>query len=326
MSIKRCLKLILICIVYYLFVKYLVIQYFTFILSFLIVLGLSSFLKNTCYRKEIGFLILLFSYLFIIGILGLLIYYSVSYMPHLISYASDLYNQVSLVLGDIVNELQPYHLGQILVYSKSILDYLFHFFVDTGLQLISFIPLFLKSIIFFMFSSFLFWIGFDDFKDYLYKYNHSFSYFITIKNNILSTIRSYFFTQIQLMIIVFMILLFGFIVLRFSYPLLLAFLSAFLDSLPFIGVGIVLIPMIIYRIILKDYFKAFYLLLLYLLVLVLRTFLEPKLMNNQLHIPSIILFLSMIIHLEIFGVIGILISPITLTFIQCYLDNQLKIK
>lgn len=126
--------------------------------------------------------------------------------------------------------------------------------------------------------------------------------------------------QFILMIICFLILFIGFMVLRMEHSLLLALITAFFDSLPFIGVGIVLIPLIIIFLINKMYLKAFYIFLLYLIINVIRSFLEPHIMNKQTKVPSFILLLSMMIHFYFFGIIGIILSPVHVSLIYSLCD------
>ena len=126
------------------------------------------------------------------------------------------------------------------------------------------------------------------------------------------------------MVICFFILWIGFSVLRFQNALLYALLTAFLDSLPFIGVGIVILPMCLFYLFKGIYLKALYLFLLYLIINVVRSLLEPQIMNKQLQIPSFLLLLSMMIHLYFFGLIGIILSPIHMNIIYSILDAKDK--
>ena len=118
----------------------------------------------------------------------------------------------------------------------------------------------------------------------------------------------------------------GFWVLGLEYKLFLSILIALLDSLPFLGVGAGLFPMMIYFIFHQDYFKVIYLLILYLLIYLSRTFLENYLMKNKMKIPSFFIFISFFIHIHLFGFIGVFLSPLTLCVIHSIIDNYKRIK
>lgn len=128
--------------------------------------------------------------------------------------------------------------------------------------------------------------------------------------------------SIDIDVYLFFILLIGFAVMRMSHPLLYAFVTALLDSLPFIGVGIVLIPLCIVYLLQGAYLKAFYIFLIYLIINVVRSLLEPRIMNKQMKIPSFLLLLSMMVHLYFFGMIGVILSPIHMSLIYGFLDIQ----
>ena len=101
----------------------------------------------------------------------------------------------------------------------------------------------------------------------------------------------------------------GFLVLHVNNPVLLGILCGILDLLPYVGTIIVFIPIIIYNIIVKDYFIAFGLICLYILVQVLREILEAKFLSDKLEIHPLLIILSVYIGMKLFGFIGLLVGP-----------------
>ena len=72
---------------------------------------------------------------------------------------------------------------------------------------------------------------------------------------------------------------------------------------------IVFIPIIIYNIIVKDYFVAIGLVFIYILVQVVRELLEAKFLSDKLEIHPLLIILSVYIGMKIFGFIGMIVGP-----------------
>ena len=79
--------------------------------------------------------------------------------------------------------------------------------------------------------------------------------------------------------------------------------------MPYIGTIIVFIPIIIYNIIVNNYFSTFGIILLYILGQIIREVLEAKFLSSRLDIHPIVIFISMYLGVKIFGVLGILVGP-----------------
>lgn len=312
---------------YYLFVKYIVVAYFPFVLSLFIVIGLSSLLKRfVTLKKWLGMLILFLFYVSLSILFIFIIFYGIQFFYQFLLDAKDYYDLYLLPL--IRSLFKTQGISYLLSYSQQIMDKIFVWLIDKCLYILSIIPTFFSTYCLMMISSFFFHIEYDECKEYIIQYipQRYMTMIKRIKDIIFSSIKYYLFTQLQLMVIVFIYLSFAFVIIRFDYPILLSFLLSFLDALPFIGVGIALLPMTVFYFIIQDYLKAIYILALYLLINITRTFLEPRLMKNHLKIPTIFLFVSMIIHIQLFGIIGLLISPITLSIFQSLLDNHDHLK
>lgn len=186
------------------------------------------------------------------------------------------------------------------------------------------IPMYLFSFFLFVISTFFLMLDYDDMKEKLLSLCHYrwIQSFVDIKNRCLHCLWIYLKCQLILMGICFVILFFGFCILRLKYPFLYAFMTALLDSLPFIGVGIVLMPLCVVYLFQKAYLRAFYIFLIYLIINVIRSLLEPHIMNKQMKIPSFLLLMSMMIHLHFFGMIGVILSPIHMSLFYSFLDHS----
>lgn len=100
-------------------------------------------------------------------------------------------------------------------------------------------------------------------------------------------------------------------------------LAGVLDMLPFIGTGIVLLPLSLWQLLNGWYVQAVICLLLYAGCAILREFLEPKLIGEKVGIYPIAILLSVYAGVKLFGVWGILKGPLGLVMIcQIYRSWQ----
>ncbi len=118
--------------------------------------------------------------------------------------------------------------------------------------------------------------------------------------------------EIHLFLMTFAQLTVGFYFLHFSSPIGLAFLISFADLLPFIGTGIILIPMAAFFILTKQTTLGIIIVLLYAFILLTRQLLESVLWASTMHIRSVHVFFISASSLLLFGVPGILLSPFLL--------------
>lgn len=102
----------------------------------------------------------------------------------------------------------------------------------------------------------------------------------------------------------------GFIIFRVKSPVTLGLICGLCDILPYIGTIIVFIPIIIYNVIVKQYFLAIGLVLLYILVTITREILEAKFLSNKLELHPLLVVLSVYVGIKLFGFLGIIVGPV----------------
>ena len=115
-----------------------------------------------------------------------------------------------------------------------------------------------------------------------------------------------------LSLITFSELLIGFLLMRQSYSLLLAFLITLLDALPVFGTGTALVPWAVFTLLFGFPPKAIVLLALYLCTLITRNTLEPKLLSAQAGLPPVASLFAMYLGYCTFGVAGMVLFPFLL--------------
>ncbi|OAB34087.1 AI-2E family transporter [Paenibacillus glacialis] len=141
--------------------------------------------------------------------------------------------------------------------------------------------------------------------------------FAFLKNNVFKSIGSYLKAQMIMVIISFVLLYIGLLILGTGNELTLALICALLDILPLVGVPVIFIPWIVYLLIVGNVGLAIGLGVLLIIILITRQLLEPKIAGNSIGVTSAFLMLSfMIISLSLFGVAGLILSPILLILIK----------
>ena len=120
----------------------------------------------------------------------------------------------------------------------------------------------------------------------------------------------YFRAYLYLFLITWGELLLGFFILRVKYAFLLSFLIAFVDLLPVLGTGSVLIPWSVVQFFQGNAFLGGGLLVLYGIILLARQFLEPHLVGKSLGLHPILTLFFGYAGWRFFGVFGMLAGPI----------------
>ncbi|HEY8422894.1 MAG TPA: sporulation integral membrane protein YtvI [Thermoclostridium sp.] len=122
--------------------------------------------------------------------------------------------------------------------------------------------------------------------------------------------------QLILMTVTFSELTIAFIILNIQNGLLLALIIAIVDALPVFGVGTVLIPWGIIDLISGNYQRGVSLLLLYIIVLVVRQLIEPKIVGQQIGVHPLATLFSMYLGLQLLGIIGMIVGPVLMVIIK----------
>ena len=92
-------------------------------------------------------------------------------------------------------------------------------------------------------------------------------------------------------------------------------LTGFMDMLPFIGTGIMLVPLAVIRILHEEYVSAGIILLLYAACALLREFLEPRLIGDKVGIWPVGILFSVFAGVKLFGAFGMIKGPIGLVIL-----------
>lgn len=105
-------------------------------------------------------------------------------------------------------------------------------------------------------------------------------------------------------------------VFKSDYLFILAILIAFVDIIPVLGTGTVLIPWGVISLLTGKVGLGIGLLITYAVVLVIRQVLEPKLVSGQIGLPPIVTITSIYVGTKILGVFGFFIMPFIVAIIN----------
>jgi len=138
----------------------------------------------------------------------------------------------------------------------------------------------------------------------------------SLKHDLSLTLVKYLKAQVMLMLVTFLILTAAFLLLRIDYAVLLALMISFIDALPVLGVGTVLIPWALVILISGNTPLAIGLVTTYCTVCVTHSGLEPKLVGSQLGLHPAATLLAMYVGFCATGILGMILFPIILITVK----------
>ncbi len=92
-------------------------------------------------------------------------------------------------------------------------------------------------------------------------------------------------------------------------------LAGCLDILPFIGTGIVLVPISVWQFLCGNYVVMAACLALYAFCIFIREFLEPKLIGDRMGVAPVLMLVGIYAGIRLFGAVGIVEGPLALIVI-----------
>ena len=95
-----------------------------------------------------------------------------------------------------------------------------------------------------------------------------------------------------------------------------------IDSLPIVGMGLVLFPLAIYGFMLGDVGYGLGVCALYLILTVSRQILEPRLLGAGMGIHPLVMLVAMYCGFQIIGVGGMLIAPFCAVTVKNFIGQR----
>lgn len=144
-----------------------------------------------------------------------------------------------------------------------------------------------------------------------------------IRKIFIRAIGGYFKAHFQIMIVIFFITVIPFAFMGISYSGLLAAVIAIVDFLPFFGAGTVLVPWALYRLVTGSYTYAAILAVIYVVVLIVRQALEPKLIGDSIGTSPFETLVFMLVGYRLAGMLGLIIGiPVGMVLMECYREGM----
>lgn len=129
---------------------------------------------------------------------------------------------------------------------------------------------------------------------------------------------------LKLMLLTLLELMIGFLILKIPYPFTLALLISFVDILPVLGVGTVLVPWGIVLLLLNKPSLALGIFVLYAIITVVRYVAEPKIVSDHIKLHPIITLFAVFLGLQLGGILGMFTLPVIAVGIAKYINTGKK--
>ena len=140
---------------------------------------------------------------------------------------------------------------------------------------------------------------------------------ILVIDNLRYAVGGYFKAQFKIMAIVFVILLVGLGILNTGYFVLVAFLIAFLDFLPFFVTGTAMIPWAVYKFFMGDYKMTVALIVIYVITQAVHQLLQPKLVGDSVGLNPLVTLVLLYIGYRMGGILWMILAvPIGMVLIN----------
>ena len=156
------------------------------------------------------------------------------------------------------------------------------------------------------------------------KEEGSFRFLWTVFGGVLSYIVTFFKAQGVILLLIATLCCVTLSIAGIEGGIFLGILAGLLDVLPFIGTGIVLVPLSIWQLLNGQYVRMTVCLVLYGACVLIRELLEPRLIGNKMGISPVYILFAIYAGVKLFGVGGIVKGPLALIVIFEILKEKKK--
>lgn len=129
-------------------------------------------------------------------------------------------------------------------------------------------------------------------------------------------VKGYIKSQLIIMLITFIILGIGLTIINIPHSILISVGVSILDTLPIIGSGIVMIPWSIISFIVGNKEMGTSLAIIYVVLVIVRQIIEPRIMGNQMGVRPLYTFAATILGSMVLGPVGVIIGPLIVVIIS----------
>lgn len=136
-----------------------------------------------------------------------------------------------------------------------------------------------------------------------------------VLKNLRSALFGFIKAQLILMGLTALLVFIGMLILRVDHALTIALIIGFVDMLPYLGTGIVLLPWAVYEFISGNIGMGVGISILYALATMQRQFIEPKVLSSNLGMNPLATLIALFVGFKVFGFLGLILGPVILVLI-----------
>lgn len=114
----------------------------------------------------------------------------------------------------------------------------------------------------------------------------------------------------------------GLLLIGIDNAIAVAAIIALIDLMPILGTGFIVIPWLLIELIKGNYALGIELAVLYVVMVIVRNILEPKIVGRQIGVHPLAMLVSMYVGLKIFGFVGIFVLPLILVIVKGLYENK----
>lgn len=117
--------------------------------------------------------------------------------------------------------------------------------------------------------------------------------------------------QMIISFLTYIVALIGLWILGVKYALAISLIIVIVDILPILGTGSVIVPWALYQLLVNgDQFIGIGLLVLYLVIIIFRRIVEPKILGDNIGLSSLAVIVSLYVGFKMFGGLGLFLGPL----------------
>ncbi|MDE6924783.1 MAG: sporulation integral membrane protein YtvI [Acetatifactor sp.] len=143
-----------------------------------------------------------------------------------------------------------------------------------------------------------------------------------MRNSLRRSVGGYLKAQLKIEVWMYLLLLIGLGLLKVNYYALIALVIAFLDFLPFLGTGTVLVPWAVIKVLAGDFKMALWLLIIWGAGQLARQLIQPKIVGDSIGVPPLPTLFLLYIGYKVGGIVGMIIAvPLGLLIYTMYQEG-----
>ena len=274
--------------------------------------------KTKIKRETVSFITVAFVTLMLILILFLLIYSIYAYLsnllarlPELLPELTDISSRITKSVSGFTDSMPQSITNALTELPANLISSLTKWLTSALSKLVTELPSATIAVIVTVFASFLMTRDYYKLGKFIRKVLPEKVYHSILRCRAIAGSKSFGMIKgyALLTFITFFILLIGFVLLKIPYSPAIAAIVAFIDMLPVLGTGIVLIPWAFVSLLKGNFVQAIGLVVIYAAASLMRNILSPRVLGNQIKLDSLTVLISMYVGYGIFGITGMIIAP-----------------